>query len=108
MERRDSPDNKTWLLLLNAVDTAGALDKAVELMERSRAEGHRSEVCAESSRKIPMALEQAIFHNGCLFPLIVSPPPPPFLVFSRSTYIQVVVSHCCFFFHSLFFSKVSC
>lgn len=44
VERRDSPDSKTWLLLLNAVDTAGALDKAVELMERSRAEGHGSEV----------------------------------------------------------------
>lgn len=44
VERRDSPDSETWLLLLNAVDTAGALDKAVELMERSRAEGHGSEV----------------------------------------------------------------
>lgn len=44
VERRDSPDGETWLLLLNAVDTAGALDKAVELMERSRAEGHGSEV----------------------------------------------------------------
>eukprot|EP00752_Nemacystus_decipiens_P002759 g2577.t1 len=44
VERRDSPDGETWLLLLNAVDTAGALDKAVELMERSRAEGHGSEI----------------------------------------------------------------
>lgn len=44
VERRDSPDSETWLLLLNAVDTAGALDKAVELMERSRAEGHGSAV----------------------------------------------------------------
>ncbi|CAM9870932.1 unnamed protein product [Ectocarpus fasciculatus] len=44
VERRDSPDGETWVLLLNAVDTAGALDKAVELMERSRAEGHGSEI----------------------------------------------------------------
>lgn len=42
--RRESPDSDTWLMLLNAVGTAGALDKAVELMERSRAEGQTSEV----------------------------------------------------------------
>lgn len=43
--RRESPDSETWLLLLNAVGTAGELDKAVALLERSRAEGHGSEVC---------------------------------------------------------------
>lgn len=42
--RRESPDSDRWLLLLNAVGTAGELDKAVALMERSRAEGHGSEV----------------------------------------------------------------
>ena len=42
--RRESPDGETWLLLLNAVGTAGELDKAVALLERSRAEGHGSEV----------------------------------------------------------------
>ena len=42
--RRDSPDSETWLLLLNAVGTADSLDKAVALMERSRAEGNGSEV----------------------------------------------------------------
>lgn len=51
VERRDSPDGETWLLLLNAVDTAGALDKAVELMERSRAEGHGSEVKKRAGRQ---------------------------------------------------------
>lgn len=49
VERRDSPDGETWLLLLNAVDSAGALDKAVELLERSRAEGHGPEVRKRSS-----------------------------------------------------------
>lgn len=42
--RRDSPDSETWLLLLNAVGTADSLDKAVALIERSRAEGDGSEV----------------------------------------------------------------
>lgn len=41
--RRESPDSETWLVLLNVVDTASALDKAVALMERSRAEGRGSE-----------------------------------------------------------------
>eukprot|EP00904_Undaria_pinnatifida_P002498 jgi/Undpi1/12249/HiC_scaffold_5.g01925.m1 len=42
--RRDSPDSETWLLLLNAVGTADSLDKAVALIERSRAEGDGSEI----------------------------------------------------------------
>lgn len=42
--RRESPDSDTWLLLLNAIGTADALDKAVALMEKTRAEGQGSEV----------------------------------------------------------------
>lgn len=44
IQRRDSPDSETWLVLLNAVTTAEALDKAVALIERSRVEGRGSEV----------------------------------------------------------------
>ena len=43
LQRRDSPDSDTWLVLLNAVGTAEELEKAVALIERSRTEGRGSE-----------------------------------------------------------------
>lgn len=71
VERRDSPDGETWLLLLNAVDTAGALDKAVELMERSRAEGHGSEVRARSSSNNNDNLLGVLVDTGCRLPSVL-------------------------------------
>lgn len=55
--RRESPDGDTWLVLLNAVGTAGALDKAVSLVERSRAEGRGSE--ASGARPIQFEVESS-------------------------------------------------